>query len=129
MNTKWFMTATAVLLGVSGIVLTFAPDYIVSTLGMEASQVSTLLAQLIGGLYFGFAMLNWMTKESLIGGIYNRPVAVSNFTHFMIVGLALANASFSKPELPILLLIASAVYVLFAILFGIMLFQHPIPEK
>lgn len=87
------MAETAVLLGVSDLVLTFAPDNIVSTLGIEASLVSTLLAQLISGLYLGFAMLNWMTKESLIGGIYNRPVAASNFTHIMIVGLAFAKAS------------------------------------
>ncbi len=129
MNTKWVMTAASLLLGVSGIVLTFAPDLIISSLGINPTHVSVLLGQIIGGLYFGFAMLNWMTKESLIGGIYNRPVAVANLTHFMIAGLALAKASISNTELPTLILIVSVAYVLLAILFGIILFRHPLPDK
>ena len=129
MNTKWIMTTASLLLGVSGIVLTFAPDLIIGSLGINPTHVSVLLGQIIGGLYFGFAMLNWMTKESLIGGIYNRPVAVANLTHFMIAGLALAKASISNTELPTLILIVSVAYVLLAILFGIILFRHPLPDK
>ncbi|MBP9926820.1 MAG: hypothetical protein KBF45_12615 [Cyclobacteriaceae bacterium] len=129
MNTKWIMIATSLLLGVSGIVLTFAPDLIIGSLGVNPSQASILLGQILGALYFGFAMLNWMTKESLIGGIYNRPVAVANLTHFMIAGLALVKASISNPQLPLLLILVSGVYTVLAILFGIILFRHPIPEK
>jgi len=123
------MIATSLLLGVSGIVLTFAPDLIIGSLGVNPSQASILLGQILGALYFGFAMLNWMTKESLIGGIYNRPVAVANLTHFMIAGLALVKASISNPQLPLLLILVSGVYTVLAILFGIILFRHPIPEK
>jgi hypothetical protein len=129
MNTKWIMIATSLLLGVSGIALTFAPDLIIGSLGVNPSQVSIILGQILGALYFGFAMLNWMTKESLIGGIYNRPVAVANFTHFMIAGLALVKASISNPQIPILLILVSGVYAVLALLFGILLFRHPIPDK
>ncbi|MBK8291495.1 MAG: hypothetical protein IPK96_11735 [Flammeovirgaceae bacterium] len=129
MNTKWIMIATSLLLGVSGIALTFAPDLIIGSLGVNPSQVSIILGQILGALYFGFAMLDWMTKESLIGGIYNRPVAVANFTHFMIAGLALVKASISNPQIPILLILVSGVYAVLALLFGILLFRHPIPDK
>jgi hypothetical protein len=129
MNTKWIMIATSLLLGVSGIALTFAPDLIIGSLGVNPSQVSIILGQILGALYFGFAMLNWMTKESLIGGIYNRPIAVANFTHFMIAGLALVKASISNPQIPILLILVSGVYAVLALLFGILLFRHPIPDK
>lgn len=129
MNTKWIMIATSLLLGVSGIALTFAPDLIIGSLGVNPSQVSIILGQILGALYFGFATLNWMTKESLIGGIYNRPVAVANFTHFMIAGLALVKASISNPQIPILLILVSGVYAVLALLFGILLFRHPIPDK
>jgi len=30
--------------------------------------------QIIGSFYFAFAILNWMSKGSIIGGIYNRPI-------------------------------------------------------
>jgi hypothetical protein len=129
MNTKWIMIATSLLLGVSGIALTFAPDLIIGSLGVNPSQVSIIFGQILGALYFGFAMLDWMTKESLIGGIYNRPVAVANFTHFMIAGLALVKASISNPQIPILLILVSGVYAVLALLFGILLFRHPIPDK
>jgi hypothetical protein len=129
MNTKWIMIATSLLLGVSGIALTFAPDLIIGSLGVNPSQVSIILGQILGALYFGFATLNWMTKESLIGGIYNRPIAVANFTHFMIAGLALVKASISNPQIPILLILVSGVYAVLALLFGILLFRHPIPDK
>lgn len=129
MNTKWIMITTSLLLGVSGIALTFAPDLIIGSLGVNPSQVSIILGQILGALYFGFATLNWMTKESLIGGIYNRPIAVANFTHFMIAGLALVKASISNPQIPILLILVSGVYAVLALLFGILLFRHPIPDK
>ena len=44
--------------------------------------------QIIGSLYFALAILNWMSKGSFIGGIYNRPIAIANLTHFVIAGLA-----------------------------------------
>jgi hypothetical protein len=47
----------------------------------------------------------------------------------MIATLALAKASVSNPELPMLLSIVSVIYVVLAILFGIILFRHPIPKK
>ena len=30
-----------------------------------------------------------MAKESLIGGIYNRPIAIGNFMHFAVGAMAL----------------------------------------
>ncbi|MFD2066982.1 hypothetical protein ACFSKU_08810 [Pontibacter silvestris] len=120
------MTVCSLILGVIGIVLTFAPDIVLFNLNIESNQASLLLVQVIGGLYFGYSMLNWMTKESLIGGIYNRPIAIANFTHFLIVGLAMGKALVSTPQLPKALWIAGGVYIVLGLLFMIILFRHPI---
>lgn len=71
-------------------------------------------------------MLNWMAKGSLIGGIYNRPIAVANFTHFIIAGLAVIKALMSDQQLSPLVWFAGIAYVVFGVLFAVILFQHPV---
>ena len=129
MNTKLVMTLSSAVLGLAGIALTFLPAEILNGLAINPSKILEFLLQIIGALYFGFAMLNWMTKASLIGGIYNRPIAIANLTHFVIVALALVKGVFSNPDLPTGILAAAVVYSIFAVLFGIILFRHPVPEK
>ena len=129
MNTKLVMTLSSAVLGLAGIALTFLPAEILNGLAISSSKPQEFLLQIIGALYFAFAMLNWMTKASLIGGIYNRPIAIANLTHFVIVALALVKGVFSTPDLPTAFLAASIVYSIFALLFGIILFKHPVPEK
>ena len=123
------MTVASVILGATGATLIFVSDIVLSSLSIEINQSSLLLGQIVGALYFGFAMLNWMTKESLIGGIYNRPIAVANLTHFMIAGLALVKAVASNPELPKPVWVAAGAYAVFGILFMIILFRHPVKSN
>ena len=129
MNTKVLMTTSAVSLLTAGIILTFLPDEILKYAYLENTRPLQLLLQIIGALYFGFGMLNWMSKSGLIGGIYNRPIAVANFTHFFIAGLALIKGIMANPVLPKTIWIVSCVYLIFAISFGIVLFRHPLTEK
>ena len=128
MNTKIIMTASAIILGITGIVLTFIPDEIIDYLSLEMNKTLLSLMQILGALYFAFGMLNWMTKTSLIGGIYNRPIAVANFTHFLIAGLALTKGLISNPSSPYIIWIIGIFYLVFAISFGVILFRHPISE-
>ena len=81
--------------------------------------------QILGALYFGFAMLNRTAKANLIGGIYSRPVAIGNATHFLIGALALIKLAFNDTTL-INIWIAGVIYSIFAILFGYVLFTNPV---
>ncbi|WP_416865604.1 MAG: hypothetical protein ACMVP2_25100 [Imperialibacter sp.] len=128
MNTKIIMTLAAVILGTAGIALTFMPDALLNYAGMEESETSLLLMQILGAMYFAFAMLNWMSKGSLIGGIYNRPVAVANMTHFLIGGLALVKVLMSNSNASYLIWTVGVIYAAFAVCFGIILFRHPVRE-
>lgn len=128
MNTKIVMTLSAIILGTGGIVLTFIPDLILSFLKIDVNRITLLMLQILGALYFGFGMLNWMTKSSLIGGIYNRPVAVANFAHFLIAAIALLKGLIPDPEAHYALWILGAIYSVFAIIFTILLFRHPLTE-
>jgi len=129
MNTKIVMTTCSIVMGLTGISLSFVPLEIMSCLGLESSKSLLYLLQILGALYFGFAMLNWMTKSSLIGAIYNRPIAIANFSHFLIAGLALTKGVLTNPGLPLVIQIAAGVYIVFAVSFGIILFRHPVVQK
>ena len=118
MNTKIVMISSGLFLGVLGITFTFIPDEIVSGLVETPSPVSILPLQLLGALYIGFALLNWMAKESLIGGIYNRPIAIGNFTHFAVGAMALIKIITKIQTHSEVVISLASVYVIFAILFG-----------
>jgi len=128
MNTKILMTMSAVTLGAAGIILTFMPATVLGQLHIDTHESPLFLIQILGALYFAFGMLNWMAKASLIGGIYNRPIAVANFTHFVIAGLALTKGLLSNPGSSLIIWAAGVIYILFGVLFGILLFRHPISE-
>ena len=74
MNTKSLMTLSAIILALIGISLIFLPKEILEYLELSVSETLQLLMQIIGSFYFAFAILNWMSKGSIIGGIYNRPI-------------------------------------------------------
>ena len=67
MNTKLIMTLSAAIMGAIGIILSFASDYIICLLNLPTDQITLLIFQILGALYFGFAMLNWMNKGRPIG--------------------------------------------------------------
>lgn len=112
------MISSGLFLGVLGITFTFIPDEIVSGLVETPSPMSILPLQLLGALYIGFALLNWMAKESLIGGIYNRPIAIGNFTHFAVGAMALIKIITKIQTHSEVVISLASVYVIFAILFG-----------
>src|SRR5687768_15066617 len=89
MNTKLIMTFSAICLGLGGIALSFLPYELQVYFGLHPGVSLSLIIQVLGALYFAFAMLNWMARGSFIGGIYNRPIAVANLTHFFMGSIAL----------------------------------------
>ena len=128
MNTKLLMTASAFIIGVLSITATFLPNELLRFFGQSSTATLLLLMQITGALYFGFAIMNWMAKTALIGGIYARPLAMGNFSHFLIAGMALLKFVINHPA-SLYLWIFAIIYVVFAILFGIVLFKSPVKSK
>ncbi|OKS89200.1 hypothetical protein RG47T_4682 [Mucilaginibacter polytrichastri] len=123
------MTVTAILFAIIGIFLTFAPDYVMTLLGISPNKGIELILQLLGAAYYAFAMLNWMAKGSIIGGIYNKPIALANLTHFFIGGMALSKAAFSNNTLPIIVGVLGGFYLVCALIFWLIMSKHPGKES
>lgn len=83
------MTASAVFLGLIGISLTFLPGEVAGYFSSDINLTSVLILQILGAAYLGLAMLNWMTRNNPIGGIYGKPLMIGNLVHFLVSALAL----------------------------------------
>ena len=128
MNTKLLMISSALLMGVIGVLLQFIPHEVLNYFGVDAGGVNALVLQITGALYLGFAMMNWMAKTVLIGGIYARPLAIGNFVHLAVGALALLKYAFAAPGLSVIWILA-IIYALLAVFFGIVFFSHPLKTK
>jgi len=124
-NTRLLLSASAIVLAVFGIAGSFLPQELLAALGVAPSAVLAVLVQVLAAALFGFAMVNWMARGSLIGGIYNRPVAIGNLAHFAIGAIALVKAVIAGQRQPIVLAM-TAVYLVFAICFWLLYGRSPV---
>ena len=122
--TRNLMRASAVFMGAIGLCATFLPQEILFLAGGTPYGGLVLVVQVLGALYVGFAMLDWMAQSTLIGGIYGRPVAIANLCHFTIGGLALAKAALAGHHDGVVLW-GALTYSIFALLFARIVFSHP----
>jgi len=119
------MSASALFMALLGAVASFLPQEILRYTGTVPAPLINSVVQACGALYFGFAMLNWMARGVLIGGIYSRPLVLGNFVHFLVVGVTLVQAlvELRSPFPPVVVL--TIAYAIFAAWFGLVLFGHP----
>lgn len=118
MPTRLLMSSAAALFGVAGIATTFAPAEIAARQGLATTSSTVLLVQVTGALFLAFAMLDWMARGNVIGGIYSRPIAVANFLYFTIVTITLVKATPASAAGVGFL----ALHAIFALAFGAVVF-------
>ncbi len=125
MNTKLLMTTSAFTLGILGISLSFLPKEIAQYLTADNNIISILFLQLLGALYLGFSMMNWMAKGSIIGGIYNKPIAIGNFMHYGVGVLALIKIISSIELHREIFIVLTIIYAVFALSFAYVFRTNP----
>ena len=114
-------------MGLLGVIASFLPQGIIAHFGFLPEPLGVLLIQVAGALYLGFAVLNWMARGNLIGGIYSRPVALGNFMQFAVVAVVLLKAMIAGLN-RIEIVAALVIYSVFAVWFGMVLFTSPIQK-
>ena len=121
MTTRVLLVMSAGFLAILGLGALFLPNEILAYLGAPQQGALPELVQILGAHYLAFALLNWMVKDSLFGGIYNRQAAMGNFTHFVIGAIVLLKGAIGG-QTPGSTWIACGCYALFAGWFGAILF-------
>lgn len=125
MKAKLIMISSAIGLAIAGLALTFIPQETAKLLNIPNQQLTLAALQLLGGLYLGFAMLNYMTsnymtRNTIIGGIYGRPLVLANLVHFVTGYFALNDLDTSSN-----IKVITLTYVIFAFSFAYLLATHP----
>lgn len=129
MHTRHLMLLSATWMALIGLVATFLPQELLAYCGAAPLRLTVVLVQTLGAVYLGFAMLNWMARENLIGGIYSRPVALGNMVHFVIAALSLLRVAPTRVPHPGTILVVSIVYAAFAFWFGLVVYTNPVREQ
>ena len=119
------MTSSALFYAIIGIILSFLPNEIADYLNVEYNIITILFLNIMSALYLGFGILNWMAKGTLIGGIYNRPIAIGNLMHFGVGAIALVKISSNVQIHSEIIIFLSVVYVIFALLFAYVFRTNP----
>ena len=118
------MISSAIVTGFLGLTASFLPAEILKKIGGAANELPTLFVQITGALYLGFAIMNWMAKTALIGGIYAKPLGMGNCLHYTVAALALFKFATNSHH-SMYVWAATLVYSIFAILFGLVVFTSP----
>ena len=125
MNTKTLMIISAIFLAVNGFGFTFFPNEIAGLLINDDNYIFILILQILGALYLGFSILNWMSKASLIGGIYNKPILIGNLLHFFTASMTFIKLTFKAETNLQLIFSYTIIYSLFTLSFGYVFFTNP----
>lgn len=128
MPSKVLLSTSALFLGILGIAGTFIPAELLHLVEKEPVPEFVIVIQIMGGLYLGFALLNWMNRTAPMGGIYGKPVAMANLLHFLVVGLMLIKEAI-QGDLGNAFIFLSVLYSAFALGFASTLFFDPFSRK
>lgn len=120
---KSLLVASAIAMGIWGLVGLFAPGTMASWLAMDAGQHGRWALQIGSVLYLAFAAVNWTARDALIGGIYGRPIGLGNFLHFLMGSMVLLKAVMAHANAPIA--VTLTIYMVFAVGFARLLFNRP----
>jgi hypothetical protein len=116
--------ASAALLLVGGIGLLFAPDVLLPRLLPGFPTAAAWLGQWLGAAWLAMALLNWMLRTVLMGGIYGRPIVMANLVLYVISALSLFRVLWSGRATQGLWFVLAPTAV-FAVAYGALLLRGP----
>lgn len=120
---KLALISSSVFTGILGIVLSFLPQEVLHFHNEPANMVGVLAIKLLGTCLIALASVNWLSRARLIGGIYNRPLALANALHFSIGAVILIKTIIVTFFLSLFVL--SFLYSVFGVAFLKIMFTTP----
>ncbi len=117
------MCVSAMWLAIGGVVLLFAPSEVLAMLVPGFPHEAAWIGQLLGAAWLSVAVLDWLQRRALLGGIHGRPVLLANFALYFIGAMSLVGAV--RAGAPWLLWLLCAVMLLLAIAFGVLMRYGP----
>jgi hypothetical protein len=116
--------ASAAVLATGGLALLFAADVVLPRLIPDYPAAGAWLGQLLGAAWLGVAALDWLNQSALLGGIYGRPVVLTNAALYFITATVLLKIVV-RGDAPRALWAVTVVAVLLAGIYGWLLLRGP----
>ena len=112
------------MLFLGGLALLFVPDLVLPLLVPGYPPEGLWLGQLLAAAWLGLASLDWLSRSTLLGGIYGRPVVAANLGGFFVGALSLLRAASRDPESPTIWMLLVP-HLAFAGIYGWLLLRGP----
>jgi hypothetical protein len=114
----------ALLLLLAGVVLLFASDRVLPNLVTGYPTSGIWLGQVLGAACLGFAALNWLQRNAVIGGIYGRPVVFANLVFYFVSAMSLLRLAVNTSR-PVAVWWIAILFVLLAAIYAVLLMRGP----
>lgn len=118
------VNATVQLL--AGLVLLFAADNVLALIAPGIPASANWIGQVLGGALIALAVMNWLNRTALLGGIYGRSVVLSNAVLYIMTASTMSSAVRGRDHAPVALWIVFAIASLLAVVYGALLMRGPI---
>lgn len=116
--------SSAALLAFCGLALLFAADEILPRHLPGYPPGDFWFGQLLAAACLAMATLNWLSRHTLLGGIYGRPVVAANATGYFIAAITLLKPTMNGAFRPAGLLLTIPVTAL-AFAYGWLMLRGP----
>ena len=118
-------TTSAAFLLIGGLALLFGSDEILPRLIPAFPPEATWIGQLLGAGWLALSALNSLSRSTLLGGIYGRPLVVANLSLYFISAMVLLKIV-ARGDVPAGLWFVVVPVVLFTVIYGGLLLRGPI---
>jgi hypothetical protein len=109
----------------AGVVLLFAPEEILPHLIAGYPPSAGWFGQLFGTALLAMADLNWLSRFTVLGGIYGRPIVSANLTLYFVSAVVLFMAAGRTASVRSVWLLFGVTAVL-ALAYAVLMFRGPL---
>ena len=92
MKNKTILSSVAAYYFLHGAALLFSSDIILDLFGIPVAKEVMIGSQFFGGSLIALGYLTWLSRLSVVGGIYGRPLVITNLTFFLVAALTGLNS-------------------------------------
>jgi len=94
-NNKTILTGVAAYYFLHGVVLLFSPESMLDLFHISVMKDTIVAGQFFGGSLIALGYLTWLSRHAVVGGIYGRPLVITNLTFFLVSALTGLNSRLS----------------------------------
>lgn len=127
LNSTRVSDASAAFLAVTGMLLLFASEEMLPMVVTGFPPAVAWIGELVASGWLAMAILNWANRKALLGGVYGRPVVLTNMLFYFSTLMTLLRLV-SKQVVPIGVLYVLVPIAIFTLLYGRLLYRGPLGD-